>query len=277
MFAAQEAVKGFKQLDGSASRTFILTGNMLNHIAKPDVLTFGMGKSASASLIWTASVAYEKHGFKWVSWFGLIKFFGNEVLTTDRFYYADERQANGGPTIPVSGPAAAEAYIELAEKEEQGPWNYTFMEGKGYVEFKGPLPTKFWTFAGQSPHSRAFSCIQIECYFEVKFFWKGTMDMSRTVFHPRNCPRRSGSSPSTSVTGCFDSIRTHVSLISQVKQTYHPSVLLYSELKLILALSYWFKFQKPMVRRRSCRQRYCPQLRLEGFSSDARTIASLYR
>jgi hypothetical protein len=53
-----------------------------------------------------------------------------------RFYYADERQADGGPTIPVSGPAAGAAYIELAEKAEQGPWNYTFMNGKGYVEFK---------------------------------------------------------------------------------------------------------------------------------------------
>ena len=65
------------------------------------------------------------------------------VLIGYRFYYADERQANGGPTIPVSGPAAGEAYVELAEKKEQGPWDYTFMEGKGYVEFKGPLPTDF--------------------------------------------------------------------------------------------------------------------------------------
>ncbi|TVY20865.1 Short chain dehydrogenase 1, partial [Lachnellula arida] len=123
LFAAQEAVKGFKQLESSASRTFILTGNMLNLVAKPSVLTFGIGKAAAAQLIWYASVAYEPKGFK--------------------FYYADERQANGGPTIPVSGPAAGKAYVELAEKKEQGPWDYTFMEGKGYVEFKGPLPTDF--------------------------------------------------------------------------------------------------------------------------------------
>jgi hypothetical protein len=66
LFATQEAVKGFKQLENSASGTFIMTGNALNLIAKPDVLTFGMGKSAAAHLIWSASVAYEQQGFKWV-------------------------------------------------------------------------------------------------------------------------------------------------------------------------------------------------------------------
>lgn len=67
----------------------------------------------------------------------------NVVLIDYRFYYADERQANGGPTIPVSGSAAGKAYVYLAEKQEQGPWDYTFMEDKGYVEFKDPLPTDF--------------------------------------------------------------------------------------------------------------------------------------
>jgi NAD(P)-dependent dehydrogenase (short-subunit alcohol dehydrogenase family) len=64
LIAAQEAVKGFKQLPKSASRTFIMTGNMLNVIAKPDVLTFGMGKTAAAHLVWSASLAYKKQGFK---------------------------------------------------------------------------------------------------------------------------------------------------------------------------------------------------------------------
>lgn len=58
------------------------------------------------------------------------------LLTWYRFYFADERQDDGGPTIPVDGPAAAEAYIELAEGKEQRPWQYTF-KGKGYVDFKG--------------------------------------------------------------------------------------------------------------------------------------------
>ena len=53
-----------------------------------------------------------------------------------RFYYVDERQPDGGPTIPVNGQAAVEVYVELAEKREQGPWDYTFIHGKGYVEFK---------------------------------------------------------------------------------------------------------------------------------------------
>jgi hypothetical protein len=57
-------------------------------------------------------------------------------LIACRFYYADERQADGGPTIPVNGPAAGDMYVELAEKPEQGPWDFTFMAGKGYTKFK---------------------------------------------------------------------------------------------------------------------------------------------
>jgi hypothetical protein len=51
-----------------------------------------------------------------------------------RFYYADQRQTDGGPSIPVDGEAAGEVYVELAEKKEQGPWNYTFIKGKGHVD-----------------------------------------------------------------------------------------------------------------------------------------------
>lgn len=54
-----------------------------------------------------------------------------------RFYYADERQQDGSPTIPVGGPAAGEEYVKLAEDSEQGPWHYTFVKSKGYVDFKG--------------------------------------------------------------------------------------------------------------------------------------------
>lgn len=60
----------------------------------------------------------------------------NSLLIAYRFYYVDERQADGSPTIPVGGPAAGKTYVELAEKKEQGPWAYTFVDGKGYVEFK---------------------------------------------------------------------------------------------------------------------------------------------
>jgi NAD(P)-dependent dehydrogenase (short-subunit alcohol dehydrogenase family) len=64
LLAAKEAVKGFKQLPSSASRTFIMTGNTLNVVAWPQVLTFGMGKSSAAYMVWCASVAYERQGFK---------------------------------------------------------------------------------------------------------------------------------------------------------------------------------------------------------------------
>jgi NAD(P)-dependent dehydrogenase (short-subunit alcohol dehydrogenase family) len=64
LFAAQEAVKGFKQLPDSASKTFIMTGNMLNKIALPNVLTFGAGKSAAASMVWAASKGYKDKGYR---------------------------------------------------------------------------------------------------------------------------------------------------------------------------------------------------------------------
>ena len=41
-----------------------MTGNMLNAVVKPDVLTFGMGKSAAAHMVGSASAAYERRGFK---------------------------------------------------------------------------------------------------------------------------------------------------------------------------------------------------------------------
>lgn len=61
------------------------------------------------------------------------------MLTVSRFYYADERKADGGPSIPpggLSGPAAGTVYLELADGKEQGPWNFTYVDGRGYVEFR---------------------------------------------------------------------------------------------------------------------------------------------
>ena len=115
IIAAQEAVKGFKQLPATASRTFILTGNLLNTEARPYVLIYGMTKSAIAHIVKGLHDVYEKQGLQ--------------------FYYADERQADGGPSIPVSGPAAGAAYTELADRKEHGPWYWTFVHGKGYVKF----------------------------------------------------------------------------------------------------------------------------------------------
>ncbi|KAF2672190.1 NAD(P)-binding protein [Microthyrium microscopicum] len=115
LFVAKEAVKGFKQLPSSASKTFIFTGNKLNVLVWPLVTTFGMGKNATAYLIKAASQAYDGEGF--------------------RFYYCDERQEDGGISNPPDGDAAAEEYIRLAEKSDQGPPINTFVKGKGYVKF----------------------------------------------------------------------------------------------------------------------------------------------
>lgn len=65
LFAAQEAVRGFKQLPETASRTFIFTGNALNEIVILPVLTFGMAKSATARMITFASESYNKQGFRY--------------------------------------------------------------------------------------------------------------------------------------------------------------------------------------------------------------------
>lgn len=57
-------------------------------------------------------------------------------LTPSRFYYADERKEDGSPaSMDVSGEAAAQHYVELAEGKEQGPWQQTFVIGKGYQRF----------------------------------------------------------------------------------------------------------------------------------------------
>ncbi|QDS75967.1 hypothetical protein FKW77_003759 [Venturia effusa] len=121
LFTAKEAVKGFKQLPTSTLPTFIMTGNLLNVGVSPAVTVFGMGKTSAAHLIKAASIAYSKDGFQ--------------------FYYADQRQEDGGPSIPVEGEVAGQTYVELAERKEQGPWDYTFVKGKGYASVRIP---GFW-------------------------------------------------------------------------------------------------------------------------------------
>lgn len=54
-------------------------------------------------------------------------------LIPGRFYYADERKADGSPVYSaVDGPAHAAFYTELAEVKSQGPWQQTFVKGFGY-------------------------------------------------------------------------------------------------------------------------------------------------
>lgn len=57
-------------------------------------------------------------------------------MTTVRFYYADERKADGAAAfMDISGEAHGNFYVELAEGKAQGPWQQTFVKGVGYKHF----------------------------------------------------------------------------------------------------------------------------------------------
>ena len=62
--AAHEAKAAFDELPSTASRTFIYTGNALNKFPIAPLLSLGVGKSATAHLIASASAAYEKKGYR---------------------------------------------------------------------------------------------------------------------------------------------------------------------------------------------------------------------
>ncbi|EXJ89846.1 hypothetical protein A1O3_02913 [Capronia epimyces CBS 606.96] len=123
--ALQQAVQGFQSLPASPSsafsKTFIFTGNILNVKHFPGMLAFGLGKAATAYAIQDlveGKNAYRDQGIK--------------------FYYADERNPQGGPAGPnIDGPAAAIEYLKLAERQDQGPWLHTFIKGQGYKDFGG--------------------------------------------------------------------------------------------------------------------------------------------
>lgn len=59
-----------------------------------------------------------------------------QLMTTYRFYFADERRPDGEPVYSaINGPAHAEFYTQLAKTKTQGPWNATFVKEQGYVNF----------------------------------------------------------------------------------------------------------------------------------------------
>lgn len=61
-------------------------------------------------------------------------------LSKCRFYFVDERKEDGGPmTSDLGGLYHAEEFYKLATSPEQGPWEHTFVGGKGYVDFKGNI------------------------------------------------------------------------------------------------------------------------------------------
>ncbi|KAF1807819.1 putative short chain type dehydrogenase [Eremomyces bilateralis CBS 781.70] len=121
--AAQQAVLGFAQLPASAARTFIYTGNITNVATIPKLMSQGIGKSGAAHMIWAAAEAYKDRGYK--------------------FYYTDERKADGAARYQISGDTHAELYWDLAHDKTQGPWMQTFVQGVGYKKFDSaytPLP-----------------------------------------------------------------------------------------------------------------------------------------
>lgn len=53
-----------------------------------------------------------------------------------RFYYADERNADGSVAgSKIDGEAHADLFVELAKAKSQGPWSQTFVKGVGYKAF----------------------------------------------------------------------------------------------------------------------------------------------
>ncbi|KIV82659.1 hypothetical protein PV11_04753 [Exophiala sideris] len=116
--ALHQAVLGFRTLPASASKTFIFTGNILNMTTRPGVLSFGITKTATsyAFRYLGEQRIYEKEGIK--------------------FYYADERSPTGDAVyLDIDGAAAAEEYVKLSERKDQGPWLHTFTKGHGYKDF----------------------------------------------------------------------------------------------------------------------------------------------
>ncbi|KAI0403514.1 hypothetical protein F4802DRAFT_571692 [Xylaria palmicola] len=116
--AAQQAIAGWAALPADAKKTFIYTGNILNTVVRPVPVftTLGIGKSASAFWIGVADGTYSARGY--------------------RFFYADERKADGDSVGgELHGDAHGEFYAQLAAHEGDVPWLATFVDGKGYVKF----------------------------------------------------------------------------------------------------------------------------------------------
>ncbi|KAK1570063.1 uncharacterized protein LY79DRAFT_570613 [Colletotrichum navitas] len=115
--AAQQAVLCFAELPADTQKTFFFTGNILNVVPLPQFLESGAGKSASAHMMMAAASEYKEKGF--------------------RFYYVDERKADGSAAFRIDGEAHSKLFLELAEGKTQGPWLQTFVKGTGYKDF-GP-------------------------------------------------------------------------------------------------------------------------------------------
>lgn len=124
--AASSASTGFAKLP-SGPKVFIYTGNCFPTFLVPEQPGLGSGKAASAYLIESAAHALGKDS---------------------HWYFADERLPDGNPVMTeLSGETHADVYWDLARGEEQGPWNFTFVKGKGYVRFGDVVDHKYTPIA----------------------------------------------------------------------------------------------------------------------------------
>ncbi|KAI1377982.1 hypothetical protein F4677DRAFT_458729 [Hypoxylon crocopeplum] len=117
LIAIHHAIESFRSLPpDTPGKTFIFTGNILNHSQFKNRLCFGIGKTVAAYGVRYASEAYAKEGFK--------------------FYYADERSEEGLPVMrDIDGILAGREYLKIAEAPEQLTWLYTYTKDNGYKDF----------------------------------------------------------------------------------------------------------------------------------------------
>jgi hypothetical protein len=120
--SAYAAASAFARLPPSPHpKVFIYTGNMQFSLIVSQTFSLGVGKSAMAYVIETAANVYGKGGN------------GEKGY----WYFADERTEKGHSIATlIDGPAHAEYYWELVNLKKQGPWNATFVKGKGYKDFE---------------------------------------------------------------------------------------------------------------------------------------------
>ncbi|KAJ9156193.1 hypothetical protein NKR23_g1270 [Pleurostoma richardsiae] len=115
--AAGEAFGLWTKEGGRGKGVFVMTGNMFAKVVVPleRFTTLGVSKSGAAYWVAEADMIYREKGI--------------------RFFYADERQADGKPMSSTPGAEShAEMYLYLAQGATELPSYVTFVDGK-YVKF----------------------------------------------------------------------------------------------------------------------------------------------
>jgi hypothetical protein len=131
---AQAAVAGFNKLPKDVKKTFIYTGNNGNAlVGRGHVFT-----KIATCLFFQVTPMFLMLGVgKTSAWYMIQSLAASSSLASMgcRFYYVDERTPGGKAMFHVSGPAHADYFLELAEKEGRSETLATFVRGKGYTKF----------------------------------------------------------------------------------------------------------------------------------------------